>query len=113
MGGVLLSTDWSTDTAMTDHTPLLDEILEARTKMNLARVSSDRAAAEYRQTVRRVVETWRSNGVPLRRCAERMSITEGALRELLRAEGVSRRTRKKKAKPHIETVVQDQGGEVE
>jgi hypothetical protein len=42
-----------------------------------------------------------------------MSITEGALRELLRAEGVSRRTRKKKAKPHIETLVQGQGGEVE
>jgi hypothetical protein len=62
--------------------------------MIAARVAADQAAAQYRASVRSAVEQWREEGSSVRKCAERLGITEGALRDLLRPDGQSRRAKK-------------------
>jgi hypothetical protein len=61
-----------------------------------ARKIADAAAADYRKTVRDAVAEWRAGGASLRACAERMNITEGALRDLLRPDGTPRRAKRRK-----------------
>ena len=75
----------------------LESVLIARTKMFTARVTADQAAANYRAEVRKAYDAWSAQGTSLRKSAEKLGITEGALRDLLRPEGVSRRARAKKA----------------
>ena len=74
----------------------LEKVLLARSQMSAARVIADQAAAKYRAEVRKAFESWKTEGLSLRKSAERLGITEGALRDLLRPEGVSRRARIKK-----------------
>jgi len=62
--------------------------------MIAARVAADHAAAEYRAAVRKAVEQWRAEGSSIRKSADRLGITEGALRDLLRPDGQSRRSKK-------------------
>lgn len=76
--------------AMDQH---LDEVRLARASMNAARVAADNAAASYRSSVRSAVTAWKADGLSLRKSAERLGITEGALRDLLRPDGVTRRAR--------------------
>lgn len=61
-----------------------------------AREAADDAAALYRRTVQEAVTQWKANGLSTRACAARIGITEGALRDLLRPAGVSRRPKRKK-----------------
>jgi len=62
--------------------------------MIASRATADQAAAAYRARVRSAVEQWRAEGSSIRKCAERLGITEGALRDLLRPDGESRRAKK-------------------
>lgn len=59
--------------------------------MNAARAQLELAALDYRREVARAVEAWRREGVSLRKCADRLGISDGALRDLLRPAGTSRR----------------------
>lgn len=63
-----------------------------RHEMEHARVAADRAAAAYRDSVREAVAGWRAGGASLRKCAARLRITEGSLRDLLRPAGAARRS---------------------
>ncbi len=69
----------------------LDDVRLARASMHSARVAADQAAASYRASVRSAVQAWKSEGLSLRKSADRLGITEGALRDLLRPDGLSRR----------------------
>jgi len=69
----------------------VESVLLARARMNAARASLELAALEYRQQVAAVVARWRAEGVSLRKSAERLGISDGALRDLLRPPGASRR----------------------
>lgn len=60
-----------------------------------ARDLADKAAADYRVELRETVSTWRYNGLSLRKCADKLGISEGALRDLLRPEGMPRRRSKR------------------
>ncbi len=80
---------------------LLDNVMIQKSKMLSARIQADQAAASYRASVRIAVEKWRAGGLSLRKSADRLGITEGALRDLLRPEGASRRARKKKASINV------------
>jgi hypothetical protein len=66
--------------------------------MHSARAASEQAAANYRHTVRIAVTQWQKQGLSLRKSADKLGITEGALRELLRPEGKSRRFQQKQVK---------------
>jgi hypothetical protein len=70
--------------------------------MHTARAASEQSAANYRHAIRIAVTDWQKNGLSLRKSADRIGITEGALRELLRPAGQSRRFQQKKGKK-IET----------
>lgn len=72
----------------------VDEVKLARASMIASRATADQAAAAYRSRVRSAVSQWRAEGSSIRKCAERLGITEGALRDLLRPEGQSRRAKK-------------------
>ena len=80
---------------------LLDDVVLKKSKMLQARVQADQAAASYRASVRVAVNKWRAGGLSLRKSADRLGITEGALRDLLRPEGASRRARKKKVSVNV------------
>lgn len=56
-----------------------------------ARHLAEAAAAEYRREVAEAVAEWRDQGLSIRKCAEKLSITEGSLRDLLRPAGTPRR----------------------
>lgn len=71
--------------------PGVESVLLARARMNAARASLELAALEYRQQVATVVGQWRAEGVSLRKAADRLGISDGALRDLLRPPGASRR----------------------
>jgi hypothetical protein len=75
---------------------ILENVLLARTQMITARINADQAAASYRAEIRKAVEIWKRENNSLRKCAEKLNITEGALRDLLRPEGTSRREKYKK-----------------
>jgi hypothetical protein len=79
----------------------LDEVRLARASMNAARVVADQAAATYRSRVRDAVTAWKLDGLSLRKSADRLGITEGALRDLLRPDGLSRRARVSKKKESV------------
>lgn len=66
-------------------------VTSARERMLSAREESDRAAAEYRAVVSQVVTHWRRSGISQRCAAERLGLSEGALRQLLRPPGQPRR----------------------
>jgi DNA-directed RNA polymerase specialized sigma24 family protein len=72
------------------------EIAAAKQREVEARRAADDAAADYRREVRSAVAAWRLDGLSIRKCADRIGISEGALRDLLRPEGASRRAPKKK-----------------
>lgn len=79
------------------HKPTADSSLEqrvadARSRMIVARLEADRAAAEYRAVVAEAVAHWRlQDGLSARRAALRLGLSEGALRDLLRPPGRARR----------------------
>lgn len=75
------------------------QILLARAKMQSSRTALELAALDYRRTVRDAVKLWQGNGLSLRKCADHIGITEGALRELLRPDGKPRRYKSKETKP--------------
>jgi DNA-directed RNA polymerase specialized sigma24 family protein len=91
--------------------PYLDDVRLARASMNSARVAADNAAAAYRSQVRTAVTAWKSDGLSLRKSAERLGITEGALRDLLRPDGLSRRARSAKKTEQTEGVADVSGTE--
>jgi hypothetical protein len=64
-----------------------------------ARELAEAAAANYRREVRSAVAEWKTAGLSVRKCAERLGITEGALRDLLRPDGVSRRAPRARTTP--------------
>jgi DNA-directed RNA polymerase specialized sigma24 family protein len=64
-----------------------------------SRKIAENAAAEYRREVSAAVAEWRHEGLSVRKCAERMGITEGALRDLLRPAGTARRAKKRPPAP--------------
>lgn len=86
----------------------LDEVRLARASMNAARVAAENAAATYRSEVRAAVTAWKADGLSLRKSAERLGITEGALRDLLRPDGVTRRARVSKKTDKTEETAHDQ-----
>lgn len=75
----------------------LQRVALARAGMHAARLRADLAASAYREAVRDAVASWRRlEKLSLRKCAERLGITEGALRDLLRAPGEARRAPKRR-----------------
>jgi hypothetical protein len=71
----------------------LELVAQARTEMESALERYKHAAANYRYTVRGSVVTL---GPGVRAAARRLGITEGSLRDLLREEHESRKTRRKR-----------------
>lgn len=65
-----------------------------------SRKIAENAAAEYRREVAAAVAEWRHEGLSIRKCADRIGITEGALRDLLRPAGTPRRATKKRPPAH-------------
>jgi len=81
---------------------VLQRVALARAGMNAARVHADVAAASYREAVRDAVTAWRQREkLSLRKCADRLGITEGALRDLLRPPGAARRPPKRKSRQSL------------
>lgn len=66
----------------------------ARQRAIEARAAAESAAADYRREVADAVAAWKAEGLSIRKCAARIGITEGALRDLLRPAGASRRSTK-------------------
>jgi hypothetical protein len=71
-------------------------VITARSHMINKRIAADVAASEYRAAIRSAVNYYKSNGLSLRKAADNIGISEGALRDLLRPEGMPRRSPKKK-----------------
>jgi len=69
-----------------------ERIAAAKQRELEARQIADRASLEYRREVAAAVAEWKREGLSVRKCAARIGITEGALRDLLRPEGVGRRS---------------------
>ena len=65
-------------------------IAAARQRELEARALAEQAARDYRRTVARVIAEWKAQGISKRRAAQRIGISEGALRDLLRPEGQTR-----------------------
>lgn len=75
-----------------DEMPGLEEVLIRRARMETARAQLELAALEYRRAVAAAVEKWRRDeSLSLRKSAARLGISDGALRDLLRPPGSSRR----------------------
>jgi transposase len=74
-------------------------IAAARQREVEARALADQAARDYRRTVAQVVAEWKTQGLSKRRAAQRIGITESALRELLRPEGQTRSTSRARRRP--------------
>lgn len=72
-------------------------VSSARASMIAKRIAADAAASEYRAAVRAAVEHYKASGLSLRKSADRIGISEGALRDLLRPEGSPRRSPKRKS----------------
>lgn len=73
---------------------MLDEVQDAKRRWLAARQAADECAALYRKTVREAVASWQAGGMSLRACGDRLGLSEGALRDLLRAPGTTRRSRR-------------------
>jgi len=73
---------------------LIIKVEEARTSMLKSRKASDDAAKYYRSTVKNTVEVWRSEGLSYRKCADRINLSAGSLKDLLRPDTQSRRKKK-------------------
>ena len=85
---------------MSEEDPNLNRVTLARVAMTAARARADVAAANYREAVRAAVRHWKeTERLSLRKSADRLAITEGALRDLLRAPGQSRRAPKRHREP--------------
>ena len=80
-----------------DENDVLSRVVLRRAAMTTARTYADAAASAYRDAVRDAVATWKAaEGLSLRKAAARLDITEGALRDLLRAPGQARRAPKRR-----------------
>ena len=78
---------------------LKNKVITAKQHMINQRKLSDEAALKYRESIHLAVQVWRAEGVSLRKCAERLGITLGALNDLLRPLTQARR----KGKRNVET----------
>lgn len=76
-------------------------IAAARQREVEARALAEQAARDYRRTVARIVAEWKTQGLSKRRAAQRIGITESALRDLLRPEGQTRSTSRAGKRPVI------------
>lgn len=75
-------------------------VAAAKQREKETRQIAENAAAEYRREVASAVAEWRHEGLSVRKCAARIGITEGALRDLLRPAGTPRRAAKKRPPEH-------------
>lgn len=71
------------------------QVEKARIEMLKYRKVSDDAAKYYRAVVKSSVEVWRSEGLSYRKCADRINLSEGALKDLLRPDTQARRKKRR------------------